>query len=60
MTTLVHTGVSDETVCSSGELPKVCETSKATAEVVLSMLYLEDEERRLLEEKTRTQSSNSL
>ena len=56
-----HTSVSEESVCtcSSMDLP-VIETPKPTAEVILSWLHLNEEERSLLEEKTRTQSSNPL
>lgn len=52
------TDVSNDDVCTSGDLPVLPEISKATAEVVLSSLNVDEEGRHLLEENQRNQSSN--
>ena len=56
----VHTPDENAPVFSSGELPKIFEANKATAEDILQSLHLDNEERDQLERKTRTQSSNPL
>ena len=52
----------DENVplCNAVELPNMSESDKPTAEDILQRLHLDKKVRDLLEEKTRTQSSNAL
>ena len=56
----VHISDKSISVCGSEEIPKLCEDPKISAEEILQRMHLDSQQRDMLEEKTRTQSSSSL
>ena len=56
----VHISNESSSVCGSGELPIISQNAKPSDEEIFQKMHLDNEERDELEQKTRTQSLNSL